>query len=182
MVTDYWGETPETDGNFEESSSYEVIPEGTRCLSSIESAKWDSFKGSDHKHINLKLCVEDGEYKGRKFFHSVYVDGTDPNSQYYDATNEEKKKAKARAMMAAIDKNAGGHIFALKRRPTDDDLAKYLIGAQMFYTLGVTGTKKQCVRGVSSAGDIAAPSKQAANTAKATAKKDNGFSDDDIPF
>jgi len=179
MVTDYWGETPETDGNYEESNSFEVIPEGTRCLSSIEMVKWDSFNGSDHKHINMKLCVEDGEYIGRKFFHSIYVDGTDPNSQYYDASTEEKKKAKARAMMAAIDKNAGGNIFALKRRPTDEDLAKYLIGAKMFYTLGVSSTKKQVVRGVSSAGDITAPSKQETN-AKAAASKP--VDDDDIPF
>lgn len=177
MVTDYWGETPETDGNFEDNG-FEPIPEGTECLSTIVEAKWDSFNGSNHQHINLKLQVVDGEYKNRTFYQSLYVDGSDPSGQYYDASKDEKKKSKARAMMAAIDKNAGGHIFALKRRPTDAELQKYLITATMIYTLGVYNNK-QFVRGVAPNPNISEPSKQATNTAKAKPAIDDS---DDIPF
>lgn len=183
MAIDYWAETPESDGSFEDNNSFELIPEGTKCLSAIEMVKWDSFGGSDHKHINMKLCVEEGEHKGRKFFHSIYVDGTDPASQYYDESKEETKVKKARAMFAAVDKNAGGHIFALKRRPTDEELQKYLVGKLMVFTLGISNNKKQLVRGISAAEGIASPSKQATNTAKAAPKKVVELDDsEDIPF
>lgn len=181
MVTDYWGEVPESTGNFEDNG-FDPIPEGTECLSTIIEAKWDSFNGSDHQHINLKLQVVDGEYKNRTFYQSLYVDGADPSGQYYDASKDEKKKSKARAMMAAVDKNAGGNIFALRRRPTNDELQKYLIAATMIYTLGVYNNK-QFVRGVAPNPNISEPSKQTNNTAKVSNSKPVIDDDKDlIPF
>lgn len=192
MARDIWAETEEeVTGEYKPTSSgFEPIPEGTRVKATLEEIKYDSFGGSDHQHINIKWAVDEPEeYNKRKFFQGIYINGTDPESQYYDESKQDKNISDAMRMFFAIDKNAGGFIAAQKRKPTDAELKQYLIGAQMMVVLGINKSNKQVVRGISAAEGAPTPKAKAATVKPiskpaATATGDNGFSvsDDDIPF
>lgn len=182
MATDLWNELPESTGEFEQSSSFEAIPEGTKVLAHIETAEFNGFSGSDHENPNIKWCIDEPEdYKGRKFFQTIKVNGDDPFGQYYKPEGQDKIKLQAFTMLSAIDKNAGGNIAKLRRQPTDAELTQHLVGASMIVTLGVNSyTKNNLVRGVS-----ANP-----NTQPVAAKKEapkakpevSAIDEDDIPF
>ena len=183
MAIDYWGEMPESTGDYEQKGGGTVIPEGTRVLATIEEIKTQTFDGSKHESLNLKWRVEEPEeYNNRVFFQTIKINGSDPLSQYYDESKQEKHIKTAFAMFSAIDKNAGGNIGKLMRKPTDAELTKYIVAAKMWVLLGVYNNK-QLVRGVSAFTDIDAPSKQEVNAQKATVAKDSVADDgDDIPF
>ena len=184
MAINYWEEEPESTGEYVQSVSSDPMPEGTKVLSSIIEAQWHMFDGSKHENINLKWQVEEPEeYNGKTFYQMIKVNGDDPNSQYYKPEKQDKVMADARLALSVIDKHSGGNIFALKRKVTTPELTQFLLGAKMMVTVGVYNNK-QLVRGISAAEGIAAPLKQATNTAKAAPKKpiDNGFDSEDIPF
>ena len=86
-------------------------------------------------------------------------------------------------MFSAIDKNAGGNIGKLMRKPTDAELSQFMVAAKMWVLLGVYNNK-QLVRGVSAFKDIDAPSKQAVNATapKTPANQVGDIETDDIPF
>jgi hypothetical protein len=179
MAINYWADVEESEitGTFEQSNVFPAIPDGTKVIADIETIAWDSFPGSDHKHINMKWEVTGEEYTGRKLFQSIYLNGTDPNGQYYDAKKDPDTISKARAMFLAIDKNAGGHIFASGQKPTDKNMGEHLTKAKMILLLGVNKKGKNFVRDV-----YPAP----ADTPKPTPKpkQDNVYYDrgSDIPF
>ena len=165
--------------------AYAPMPEGTRVLQTLEEIKFQSFQGSDHETLNLKWRVDaPEEFKGRPYFQTIYINGSDPAGPYYDKDKQEKNIADARRMILAIDYHAGKHIAALKREPTEEELQKYLIASQMMAVLGVTKTGKQTVRGISGIDPELLPKKAATPKKSAPAKQaDNGFEDiDDIPF
>lgn len=187
-MTNMWDEIDEkkVTGEYVQSSNFDPMPEGTRVLSTLEEIKLDSFDGQteddikngepDHRHINIKWAVDaPEEYQKRKFFHTIYINGSDPNGQYYDASKQKKNIDDANIMLANIDKNAGGKMRAGKLDPTDDNLKKCLIGAQMMVTLGITKNGKQTVRGVSQNDRLVVETKP-----KAKPVDDN--MNDDIPF
>lgn len=183
MAIDYWGEMPESTGDYEQKGGGTVIPEGTRVLATVEEIKTQTFDGSSHESLNLKWRVEEPEeYNNRVFFQTIKNNGDDPLSQYYNKDKQEGKIKSAQNMFAAIDANAGGNIKKLMRKPTDEELTKYIVAAKMWVHMGVYNNK-QIIRGVSAFRDIDAPSKQAAN-AKATTAKDSVADDSemDIPF
>ena len=86
-------------------------------------------------------------------------------------------------MFSAIDKNAGGNISKLMRKPTDAELTQYIVSAKMWVNLGVYNNK-QIIRKVSAFMDIDEPSKQEVNaTAPKTPANQVGDDDTDgIPF
>ena len=86
-------------------------------------------------------------------------------------------------MFSAIDKNAGGNIGKLMRKPTDAELTQYIVAAKMWVNLGVYNNK-QIVRGVSAFRDVDEPSKQATNATapKTPANQVGADMEDDIPF
>lgn len=178
MAINYWDDVKEeATGTYEQPNPNAPIPEGEKVLSAPYSMQWEGFPGSDHKHINVKWAVIDGDYEGKKFFQPIYIRGTDPSGQYYKANEQDKIIAKAKAMFAAIDKNAGGHIVKSGKEPTDDLMEQHIIGAQMLVTLGVNKAGKNIVRSVSPApADTPKPAPKP--------KQDNGFDDidDSIPF
>lgn len=175
MAIDYWGEMPESTGDYEQKGGGPVIPDGTRVLASVEEIKTQTFDGSSHESLNLKWRVEEPEeYNNRVFYQTIKINGSDPQSQYYDESKQEKQIKAAFAMFSAIDKNAGGNIGKLMRKPTEQELFNYIVDAKMWVLLGVYNNK-QLVRGVSAFKDIDEPSKQAANGIA------SAFSDAKIP-
>lgn len=183
MAIDYWGEMPESTGDYEQKGGGSVIPEGTRVLATVEEIKTQTFDGSSHESLNLKWRVEEPEeYNNRVFYQTIKINGSDPLSQYYNKDKQDAQIKDAFRMLSAIDKNAGGNISKLMRKPTDAELTKYIVGAKMWVHMGVYNNK-QIIRGVSAFRDIDAPSKQSVN-AKATTAKDSVADDSemDIPF
>ncbi len=184
MAIDYWGEMPESTGDYEQKGGGNVIPEGTRVLASVEEIKTQTFDGSDHESLNLKWRVEEPEeYNNRVFFQTININGSCQLSQYYDESKQEKKIKDAFRMLSAIDKNAGGNISKLMRKPTDDELTQYIVAAKMWVNLGVYNNR-QIVRGVSAFRDVDEPSKQATNATspKTPANQVGADMEDDIPF
>mgnify|MGYP003450685382 FL=1 len=190
MATDLWNELPESTGEFEQSKSFEAIPEGTKVLAHIETAEFSTFAGSDHQNPNIKWCIDEPEdYKGRKFFQTIKVNGDDPFGQYYKPEGQDKIKLQAFTMLSAIDKNSGGNIAKLRRQPTGAELSQYFVGASMMVTLGVNSfNKKNLVRGVS-----ANPNAQPSEKSKSVQKREEAQKekpavsaiddmDSDIPF
>lgn len=186
-MTNMWDQIDENKvtGEYVQSSNFDPMPEGTRVLATLEEIKLDSFGGSDHEHINIKWAVDaPEEYNKRKFFQTIYINGSDPTGQYYDASKHKKNVDDANIMLANIDKNAGGKMRAGRLDPTDDNLKNCLIGAQMMVTLGITKNGKQTVRGVSQNDRLVVETKPKVNpVAKTPANQvDDSYIDDDIPF
>jgi hypothetical protein len=187
MAIDYWCEMPESTGDYEQKGGGPVIPEGTRVLASVEEIKTQTFDGSSHESLNLKWRVEEPEeYNNRVFYQTIKINGTDPLSQYYNKDKQDTQIKDAFKMLSAIDKNAGGNIGKLMRKPTDAELTQYIVAAKMWVNLGVYNNK-QIIRKVSAFLDIDEPSKQAVNgiasafsDAKIPASETGKIADDDI--
>jgi len=184
MAIDYWGEMPESTGDYEQKGGGTLIPEGTIVLASVEEIKTQTFKDSSHESLNLKWRIEEpDDYNNKVFNQKIKNNGEDPLSQYYDAAKQESRIKNAQNMFAAIDANAGGNVKKLMRKPTDSELTQHIVAAKMWVHMGVVGTT-QIVRGVKAYKPIDDPSKQATNAKTATVAKDK-VADDidmDIPF
>jgi len=103
--------TTEATGKFEASASYELIPDGTTALAIITKPSIEQYNGDEY--INVEWTVAKPEaYKNRKIFQKVRVWDNNP-----------KKADKAKAMLANIDKNAGGKLAKLDKDPTNESLA-----------------------------------------------------------
>jgi len=103
--------TTEATGKFEASASYELIPDGTTALAIITKPSIEQYNGDEY--INVEWTVAKPEaYKNRKVFQKVRVWDSNP-----------KKADKAKAMLANIDKNAGGKLAKLDKDPTNESLS-----------------------------------------------------------
>lgn len=112
------------------SGNLEPIPDGSSVLALIDEAKWNETRDEHAEHISLRWSVmEPAEYANRKIFQKLWVTDDDPNTK--DAAKMEKKRDKAKRMLAAIDANAGGKLARKAARPTDDDLALALTNKPM---------------------------------------------------
>ena len=90
MAIDYWGEMPESTGDYEQKGGGPVIPEGTRVLATVEEIKTQTFKDSKHESLNLKWRIEEPEeYNNKVFNQKIKNNGEDPLSQYYDPAKQE---------------------------------------------------------------------------------------------
>jgi len=110
----------EVKGNFEMGGGdIAPIPDNTTCTGLIESANWDEYQG--HRTIKLTWqVVAPAAFKNRKVFQKLDV-----------LANDEKKADKARAMLAAIDFNAGGKLLESDQMPEDLMLMKCLVNKVM---------------------------------------------------
>ena len=110
----------ETGGNFD------PIPDGSNVLALIDEAKWDKTRDNNDgspvaEFISLRWSVEEPEeYANRKIFHKLFVTDDDPKAK--DFEKAQKKRDKAKRMLASIDANCGGKLSRASRKPTDDDL------------------------------------------------------------
>lgn len=166
----------------QETGNLSPIPDGSSVLALIDEAKWNETRDEQAEHISLRWSViEPAEYANRKVFQKLWVTDDDPNVK--DAAKMEKKRDKAKRMLAAIDANAGGKLSKVPRRPSDDDLALALTNRPMIIKCMVWEM------GDNSGNWIAAVSPKAKGVsvadAKPMAKKPApvpDVDDDDVPF
>jgi len=191
---DFWNDGSESTGEAETKggNNFDPLPDGTRCLAHIENVEWGFYDPEDENvpYVKATWNIEKpSDYENRKIFHDIKLYGENPKGQSYNPEKQEAKMETARTMFWAIDKNCGGKLAALKRRPTNGDLQKYLIAKPMYVTVGLweIGDKKgNWVRKIEpiSAGEKPQP-KQTEQKQKPQAKQkaSNTFDeDDDIPF
>ena len=121
----FW-DIEQTSGEFEMGGgSIAPIPSDTNCLAQIDEAKWDAKDGA--RYISLRWVVlNPSEYKNRKIYQKLWVTDADAN-----AKDADKKRDKAKRMLAAIDMNAGGKLRAAGVEPTDELLVKSLLDKPM---------------------------------------------------
>lgn len=142
---DFWSnDENESSGEAElGGGSFEVIPKNTKCRAHIEEIEWGFYDPEDENipYAKARWNIEaPSDYENRKIFHDIKIYGENPKGQNYDASKQEKKIENARTMFWAIDKNCGGKLAALKRKPKTEELQRYLIGKPMHITLDVWET------------------------------------------
>ena len=126
------GETAATgEKEYEQATgNLEPIPDGSSVLAIIDEAKWNETQNENAEYISLRWSVTGPEeYMNRKVFQKLWVTDDDPNTK--DAGKMEKKRDKAKRMLAAIDANCGGKLARKAARPNDDDLALALTNKPM---------------------------------------------------
>lgn len=107
-------------------NDFEPMPKGTQVLAAPDEAKWDNsdFYGD---FISIRWTVlKPVEFQNRKIFQKLKV-------------NDEASKVsdKAKRMLAVIDTNAGGKLFASDEAPTDETLQAALVNKAMVLSLDV---------------------------------------------
>lgn len=180
-----------TSGEFDAGGGkIELIPDETSVLAAIEEAKWDRNRDGD-RYISLRWTVlAPEELKNRKVFQKLWVLDDDPT-----AKDAEKKRDKAKRMLAAIDTNAGGKLLSKDEAPTDERLTSCLAMKQMVVRVMVWEQKDrstgEMVRGnwigavspksssVSSGEEVA---KKSAAAAVKTTESSRREMEDEIPF
>ena len=178
-MSSFWelstGDTAKSDGEYEVGGgNFDPIPEKTQCLAVIDEAKWDEKEGARFISLRWSVLAPD-VYKNRKIYHKLWVADADPM-----AKDADKKRDKAKLMLAAIDGNAGKKLFASQDEPTDQTLTDCLclkpmqIMIMQWAIKDATGTEKKgnWIGAVSSKGGSAA----------ATAPSKKPIINDDIPF
>ena len=129
-MTNFWelsdSQTAQSTGTFESGGgSMEPIPNNTDVIAAADEIKWDEYKG-DH-YISVRWSVlQPAEYKNRKIFQKIRVEDQDP-----------KKQDKAKLMLAAIDKNAGGALAEAGIKPTNEGLTRAIVNKPMILKLMV---------------------------------------------
>jgi len=190
MATDFWGSDEiESDGNYDVGGGdFPVIPDGTRVKALIEKVelfdednkKFNYKTGLDEECISVRFDIEEGEFKGQKIFKNYFIE-----------SNDETEKTKARNMFFAMDHNAGGKIMALKRKPSEDELNRYLINKSMVIVVGMmqdkkTKEKRNYLQGLSASKNKpshqAAPLQSEKPVQRQQARPMSNDMDDDIPF
>jgi hypothetical protein len=115
---------------------FDVIPKGSSVLTTIEDASWKEGYQVSETFVNLKVRVLKPEaYANRVLFFKLWIDDLDPGVK--TGGSFDRAKAVTKRMLMAIDANAKGRLAKLAARPTDDQLAVALVGAQFVATLGV---------------------------------------------
>lgn len=125
-MSDFWNVDIKEDENldsFEMGGSLEPIPDKTDVLAAPYEAKWDEYQGEEYISISWNV-LKPQAYSNRKIFQKLKV-------------NDPKKAEKAKRMLMAIDANAGGHLRASGKLPTDGMLTKALLNKQMILKVGV---------------------------------------------
>ena len=180
-MVDFWNlsdgdDIHKTSGNFETGGgNFEPIPDGTNCLALIEEAKLAEDRDS-HEYVSIRWSVlSPAVYNNRKIFQKIWCLDDKPRQN-----DPEKARDKAKRMLFAIDKNAGGALVASGKAPNDNNLAKAFVNKQMqikVNTWEMTGDDGKPMSG----NWISAVSPKAGATAKKAAPQTVDV-DDDIPF
>ena len=191
------GETAATgEKEYEQATgNLDPIPDGSSVMAIIDEAKWSETRDRDAEFISLRWSVmEPAEFANRKIFQKLWVTDDDPNTS--DAAKMEKKRDKAKRMLAAIDANCGGKLAKKAARPTDDDLALALtnkpmvIKCMVWEMKGTDGTMNSgnwiaAVASRTKGIDVKVAKALAGGGGKSMSGSRDSFSadlDDDIPF
>jgi hypothetical protein len=149
-----------------DAGSAEPLPDGTNVLAAPVEAGWKTYEYEDYINVQWSVLAPD-QFKNRRIFQKIKV-------------NDKDKGEKAKRMLAAIDANAGGKLFTLDGKPTDQDLTQCLVGKPMMVKLGlweINGKSGNWVQAVAPRGAQAGP--QAAPPPPAPTTDIN---EGDIPF
>ena len=187
MAIDLWNDDDEEfSGEYvqESGGDFPIIPHDTRVLAFIDKAEWDykkNFKNSEKEEncISLRFEIDDGEYKGQKIFKKFFI----------ESENEDQAR-KDYSMFLNIDANAGGKIRALRRKPENEDLQRYLINKNMIIVIGMMeGDGKQrkdlnYLMGVSSGSKKPETKREESTRARPAPPRPKAetIDEDDIPF
>lgn len=128
------GQTIDNNGKYEEESGGDLppIPDDTQVLFAADQVKWDERNNDGNRFISIRWTVmKPAEYANRKVFQKLWVLGNNPN-----AKKPQEQADKHKRMLAAIDKNAGGKLFASGEMPTDETLSLNLANKPMVGKLG----------------------------------------------
>lgn len=157
----------EGDGTFDSNTSMEPMPDNTELLAMIDEAKWDEYEGDQYISLRWSVMAPE-EYKNRKVFQKVRVFETDS-----------AKSDKAKRMLGAIDKNAGGKLAASGAAPTDESMTGALCHKPMMVKVRVWEINDKKGNFISSVAPRGAGAPHA--SAQPAAAPAQG-ADDDIPF
>ncbi len=160
--------TTEATGKFEASASYELIPDGTTALAIITKPSIEQYNGDEY--INVEWTIAKPEaYKNRKIFQKVRVWDSNP-----------KKADKAKAMLANIDKNAGGKLAKLDKDPTNESLS-VLTGKTMLIKILIWSIDDKTGNYIGAVSPRTTEEAAPAPTPKPV-EIDDAFDDADVPF
>ena len=141
-MVDFWNlsdgdDIHSTSGEFDAGGgNFAPIPDDTNCLAIIEEAKVDKDR-SGNEYVSLRWSIQaPAEYKNRKVFQKVWCLDDDPRKD-----DPAKAKDKAKRMLFAIDKNAGGTLVASGKAPNDNNLQKAFVNKAMHIKLQVYNMK-----------------------------------------
>lgn len=171
----------------------EIIPDGTSVLALIDEAKIDRTPNGE-RYVSLRWTVmAPEELKNRKVFQKIWCLDADPR-----AKDADKKRDKAKRMLAAIDLNAGGKLLAKNEAPSDESLTLYLTNKPMVIRVMVwemedratgninrgnwVGAVSPKASPVSSSEEIAAGAAKMADAPKKSGGSSRRELDDEIPF
>lgn len=126
-------EIDQTDGTFDAGGgNMDPIPDGSSVLAMPDEAKWAEDRDGN-EHISIRWTVaRPEEFANRKIWQKLWVSDDKPRSK-----DPSKDREKAKRMLMAIDKNAGGKLSRKPGRPSDEDLALALISKPMVIRVGV---------------------------------------------
>ena len=179
-MVDFWAlsdgdDIHSTSGDFQTGGgNFAPIPDDTTCLAIIEEAKVDQDR-NQNSYVSIRWSIATpAEYKNRKVFQKIWCLDDDPRKD-----NAEKAKDKAKRMLFAIDKNAGGSLVASGKAPNDNNLAKAFTDKQMQITLQVYEVPGD--KGMMTGNWISAISPKA-GASKAAPKAKPVDDEDGIPF
>lgn len=137
-MVDFWNlsdgdDIHSTSGDFQAGGgNFAPIPDNTTCLAIIDEAKVDQDR-NENRFVSIRWSIASpAEFKNRKVFQKIWCLDDDPRK-----ADAEKAKDKAKRMLFAIDKNAGGSLVASGKAPNDSNLAKAFLDKQMMITLQV---------------------------------------------
>ena len=123
-MSDFWSGTNQNVNGEAKIGGADPMPKGTTLLAAITSVKWNgdnpnssSFDPDEPEFIELKWTAIQGEHTGRCVFQKLRV-----------LSRDEKKAARAKNTLAAIDFNCGGLLFRIPEIPSDESMALSLVG------------------------------------------------------
>jgi hypothetical protein len=179
-MVDYWNlsdgdDIHNTSGDFDAGGgNFGPIPDGTLLLAIIEDAKLDRDRNSN-EYVSIRWsALAPVEFKNRKVFQKIWCIDDKPNQK-----DPEKAKDKAKRMLFAIDKNAGGSLVASNKAPNDSNLAKALVNKQMNIKVNIWEMKGD--DGKMMSGNWISSVSPKGGAAKKAAPQQQDV-DDDIPF
>jgi|SRR5690348_134311 len=190
MAINYWDDIDDEEitGEYVKKSGgdFPLIPHGARVsgfldeVSSDRKAAYTDGKQNDFEEDYTKLRIEitkPEDFERQKLFKT-----------FWSETGGEDKLKADRLLFLNIDKIAGGNIAKLRRKATDEELQRFLVGKEMVFVVGLmtpkgNGKPMNYIMGVSASGNVSEQSKQAGNAAKSQTRRMAPIDDDqDIPF
>jgi len=168
---------------------FEIIPKNTKVLASVDEAAWKAVYQGTAEFVNVKWRImKPSQYEGRVIFQKLFVDEPDPRTP---SDKISSKRDAAKRQLSVIDNNHKGKLSKLTARPTNEQLALGLIGAQAVLALDlwdIDGKQGNWVRAITPKGsEITADAAKASSRGSEAPPVRGPFDDDidlddDVPF